>query len=84
MNPPPGPVEAGPPRHPIDTTAPAGPVLAVAVETPRHSAVGGLLDYRAAAPLPAGTLLRVPLGRRDVPGIVWESVAPEQALPPCV
>ena len=46
--------------------------LAVAVETPQHSAVGGLLDYVSDQPLPPGTLTRVPLGRRDVPGIVWQ------------
>ena len=45
--------------------------LRVAVETPQHSAVGGLLDYLAAQPLPPGTLVRVPLGRRTVTGIVW-------------
>ena len=43
-------------------------VLAVAVETPRHSSVGGLLDYASEQPLPPGTLVRVPLGRREVPG----------------
>jgi primosomal protein N' (replication factor Y) len=46
-------------------------VLAVAVETPRYSAVGGLLDYSHAEVLPAGTLVRVPLGRREVAGLVW-------------
>jgi len=45
--------------------------LQVAVETPQHSAVGGLLDYLADRPWPAGTLVRVPLGRRTVTGIVW-------------
>ena len=45
--------------------------LQVAVETPQHSGVGGLLDYLAEAPLPLGTLVRVPLGRRTVAGIVW-------------
>jgi primosomal protein N' (replication factor Y) (superfamily II helicase) len=60
-----------------DSFAPDGPgvSLAVAVETPRHSAVGGLLDYQATTASPPGTLLRVPLGRRDVPGIVWETSA---------
>jgi primosomal protein N' (replication factor Y) len=46
-------------------------VLAVAVETPRYSAVGGLLDYSHAEVLPPGTLVRVPLGRREVTGLVW-------------
>ena len=54
-------------------TADTPPRLRVAVETPRHSAVGGLLDYACDRALPAGTLLRVPLGRREVPGIVWDA-----------
>ena len=45
--------------------------LAVAVETPRYSAVGGLLDYSHPEALPPGTLVRVPLGRREVAGLVW-------------
>jgi len=55
-------------------------VLSVAVETPRHSSVGGLLDYASEQTLPPGTLVRVPLGRREVPGIVWERAA--DAPPP--
>jgi len=48
--------------------------LAVAVETPLYTAVGSLLDYESAHPLAPGTLLRVPLGRREVPGIAWDPV----------
>ena len=55
-------------------------VISVAVETPRHSAVGGLLDYTTPQPLPPGTLLNVPLGRRETPGIVWAQ-APTSAPP---
>ncbi|MCU0812870.1 MAG: primosomal protein N' [Burkholderiaceae bacterium] len=43
----------------------------VAVDTPQHSGVAGVLDYEHAQPLAPGTLVRVPLGRREVPGIVW-------------
>ncbi len=53
--------------------------LAVAVETPRHSAVGGLLDYSHPDALPPGTLVRVPLGRREVAGLVWTQ--PDDAEP---
>ena len=53
--------------------------LAVAVETPRHSAVGGLLDYTSEQPLAAGTLIRVPLGKRELPGVVWDG-APSGAV----
>jgi primosomal protein N' (replication factor Y) len=45
--------------------------LSVAVETPQHAGLGGLLDYRAPSVLAPGTLVRCPLGRRTVPGIVW-------------
>jgi primosomal protein N' (replication factor Y) len=45
--------------------------VVVAVETPQHAALGALLDYASAVPLAPGTLVRVPLGRREVPGIVW-------------
>ena len=43
----------------------------VAVDTPAHSGLGNTLDYESEQPLAAGTLVRVPLGRRQVPGIVW-------------
>jgi len=49
--------------------------MAVAVETPQHAGVGAVLDYIGPRELPPGTLLRVPLGRREVPGIVWHRVA---------
>jgi len=43
----------------------------VAVQTPAHSQVGGLLSYAAPEALHPGTLVRVPLGRREVLGVVW-------------
>jgi len=45
----------------------------VAVQTPAHSALGDVLSYGGDAPLPAGTLVRVPLGRREVLGVVWHA-----------
>ena len=45
--------------------------LDVAVQTPAHSGVGGLLSYRSTVPVDAGQLVRVPLGRREVLGVVW-------------
>ncbi len=56
-------------------------ILAVAVETPRHTSVGGLLDYTSEQPLAPGTLVRVPLGRRDMPGVVWQRAADAPAAP---
>ena len=47
------------------------PRVLVAVATPQHSGLTGALDYAAAAPWPPGTLVRVPLGRRELLGIVW-------------
>ncbi|OYU87590.1 MAG: primosomal protein N', partial [Burkholderiales bacterium PBB5] len=47
----------------------------VAVDTPQHSGLGGPLSYTSPAALPPGTLLRVPLGRREVLGIVWPAPA---------
>jgi len=56
----------------------------VAVETPQYAGLG-LLDYEAGSPeqppLQAGQLVRVPLGRRDVPGVVWQAVPEAEPLP---
>jgi len=44
----------------------------VVVATPAHSAVGGILSYRSESPLTPGALVRVPLGSREVLGLVWD------------
>jgi primosomal protein N' (replication factor Y) len=49
----------------------------VTVPTPAHSTVAGPLSYRSEFPLAPGTLVRVPLGGREVCGVVWD--APEHA-----
>jgi len=46
--------------------------LAVVVPTPAHSSVAGPLSYQSELPLAPGTLVRVPLGRREVLGVVWD------------
>ncbi|MGH8848116.1 MAG: replication restart helicase PriA, partial [Polaromonas sp.] len=46
--------------------------LQVVVATPAHSAIAGPLTYRSESPLNPGTLVRVPLGKREVLGVVWE------------
>jgi primosomal protein N' (replication factor Y) (superfamily II helicase) len=46
--------------------------LAVVVPTPAHSSISGPLSYLSELPLAPGTLVRVPLGRREVLGVVWE------------
>ncbi len=47
-------------------------VYRIAVETPQHAGLGACLDYTSEEILAPGTLVRVPLGKRDVPGIVWQ------------
>ena len=54
--------------------------LSVAVEAPRHASLGSLLDYTSEHALAPGTLVRVPLGRRDVPGLVWDAAASSAPL----
>ena len=49
--------------------------LHVVVATPAHSAIAGPLTYRSESPLTPGTLVRVPLGRREVLGVVWGNAA---------
>ncbi len=53
--------------------------MRVAVETPQHSGLGAPLDYLSERPLTAGTFVRVPLGRREVPGVVWPGPSGEAA-----
>lgn len=50
-------------------------LLHVVVPTPAHSTVGEALSYRSELPLAPGTLVRVPLGRREVCGVVWDAPA---------
>ena len=45
--------------------------LAVVVAAPAHSAIAGPLTYRSEELLTPGTLVRVPLGKREVLGVVW-------------
>jgi primosomal protein N' (replication factor Y) (superfamily II helicase) len=45
--------------------------ISVVVPTPAHSQVAGPLTYQSEFPLTAGTLVRVPLGAREVLGVVW-------------
>ena len=51
--------------------------LRIVVEAPRHSGLAGTLDYVCEHSLAPGSLVRVPLGRRDVPGIVWNDTGPQ-------
>jgi primosomal protein N' (replication factor Y) len=44
----------------------------VAVELPQHSGLMGPLDYLSSQCLPAGQVVRVPLGKRTMTGVVWQ------------
>jgi primosomal protein N' (replication factor Y) len=55
--------------------------ILVAVETPQHSGVGAPLTYTSEDSLSPGTLVRVPLGRREVAGIVWPGTAADEGMP---
>ena len=66
--------------------APGAVVVQVAVDTPQHSGLVGALDYLSERALSPGTLLRVPLGKRQMLGIVWrgagQAAGGEHALRP--
>ncbi|MDM0012223.1 primosomal protein N' [Variovorax sp. J22P168] len=51
----------------------------VAVQTPAHSALGDVLSYTSPCAVAPGALVRVPLGRREVLGVVWAARSPEEA-----
>jgi primosomal protein N' (replication factor Y) len=53
----------------------------VIVATPAHSGVGAALTYTSESLLAPGTLVRVPLGSREVLGVVWDCPnAPPEGL----
>lgn len=53
----------------------------VVVAAPAHSGLGQRLTYGYERPLTPGTLVRVPLGRRTVLGIVWDCADGTEAAP---
>ena len=48
-------------------------LLQVLVHTPAHSPLAGPLTYLSEQALGPGTLVRVPLGKRDLLGVVWDA-----------
>ena len=46
--------------------------ISVMVHTPAHSGIGGALTYESNATHAPGTLVRVPLGSRELLGVVWD------------
>lgn len=55
--------------------------LPILVQTPAHSQVGGTLSWLSEQALAPGTLVRVPLGKRETLGIVWPATTPPAPLP---
>ncbi len=47
--------------------------MSVVLPTPAHSRLPEVLSYRHSAPLPLGALVRVPLGARELLGVVWQA-----------
>jgi primosomal protein N' (replication factor Y) len=56
--------------------------LGIVVATPAHSNVAGALTYASESALAPGTLVRVPLGKREVLGVVWEVLPDSGDVPP--
>ena len=54
--------------------------LSVLVHTPAHSQVAKPLSYGSEQSLAPGTLVRVPLGKRELLGLVWDTPHPAEAL----
>jgi primosomal protein N' (replication factor Y) len=58
-------------------------ILRVVVPMPAHSSIADALSYGSELPLAPGALVRVPLGRREVCGVVWdEAEEAENAIAP--
>ncbi len=47
--------------------------LSVLVQTPAHAQLGSVLTYQNEVLLAPGTLVRVPLGKRETLGVVWDN-----------
>ncbi len=53
--------------------------IQVLVHTPVYSQMAGALTYVSEQPLAPGTLVRVPLGQRELLGVVWDATNPPDA-----
>ena len=50
--------------------------VAIAIDAPQYAGMSSLLTYESEQALVPGTLARVPLGRREVTGMVWDADFP--------
>jgi primosomal protein N' (replication factor Y) (superfamily II helicase) len=64
-----------PPNKTVTEADRSAHVVQVAVAVPAHIDLPAVLSYASEQALPAGTLVRVPFGAREVLGIVWEDEA---------
>ena len=55
--------------------------LHILVQTPAHSQIARPLSYLSEQPLEAGTLVRVPFGKRETLGVVWGDASAGDATP---
>ena len=55
-------------------------LIPVLLQTPVHSQLAGTLSYRSEQALAPGSLVRVPLGKRELLGIVWDAPDPADLL----
>ena len=55
-------------------------LLQIVIAMPAHSALAGALTYRSETDLVPGTLVRVPFGKREVLGVVWDAAASSLAV----
>ena len=54
---------------------------AIVVQTPSHSPLAGLLTYQSEHDIAVGAFVRVPLGSRELLGVVWQKLdAPPEPL----
>ena len=54
--------------------------IPVVVHTPVHSQVAGPLTYLSPTDLPAGSLVRIPLGKREMMGVVWDQALEDTSV----
>jgi primosomal protein N' (replication factor Y) (superfamily II helicase) len=57
-------------------------LVPVAVDAPLHAGLNTLLSYTSEQPLAPGTLVHVPLGRRQAAALVWDAPAEPPEPPP--
>jgi primosomal protein N' (replication factor Y) len=58
--------------------------VGIAIDAPQYAGLGSLLTYESERTLAPGTLARVPLGRREVTGIVWDEDVSDEAPVPAI